>query len=439
MRRILLVAAALACQLGVRAQEGPWDLTRCIDYALEHNISVRQGAIGVTQKEIALNTAENSRLPSVSGSAGQNFSFGRGLTADNTYANTNTTNTSFSIGANMPVFNGFQIKHNIEQSRLNLAAATADLNKARDDIRVAVAQSYVQILYNLEILDVARSQVSIDSLQVVRLSEMAASGKASRAEVSAQEATLAQSGVSVIQAQNNLALAVLDLTQLLELSSPEGFMVERPSPDALLPGLLMEPDRIYEQAVQVKPSVKAEELRLDSAAKGIDLARSSFLPSLSLSGGVGTNFYTSSGYQSSGFWTQLSNNFSQYVGLSLNVPIFTGFSSRNQLRTARLSLDSQQLQLDNARKALYKEIQQAYYNAVGAQSKYVGSGAAAQSARDAFDLVRAKYENGKASVTEFNESKGRLVSAESDLVQARYEYLYMSSLLDFYRGEPLDF
>lgn len=439
MRSTIITIAALLCAIGANAQERPWDLTRCIDYALENNLSVRQSALNVSQREVSLNTAENSRLPGVSGSAGQNFSFGRGLTADNTYANTNTTNTSFSVGADVPVFRGFQIKHNIEQSRLDLAAATADLDKARDDIRVAVAQAYVQILYNLEILDVARNQVSIDSLQVERLSEMAASGKASRAEVSAQEATLAQSIVSVTQAQNNLSLAVLDLTQLLELPSPEGFEVVRPSEDALSSGLLMNPEQIYADAVQVKPSVKAEELRLDSAAKGIEIAKGSFLPSLSLSGGVGTNFYTSSGYPSAGFWSQLSNNFSQYVGINLNVPIFTRFSSRNQLRSAQLSLDSQQIALDNIKKSLYKEIQQAYYNALGAQGKYASSGVAAQSARDAFELVQAKYENGKASVTEFNEAKGRLVSAESNLVQARYEYLYMSRLLDFYRGEEMRF
>ena len=162
MRRIILTAALVAAvAAGARAQERVWTLPQCIDHALENN-----------------------RLPSVSGSAGQNFSFGRGLTADNTYANTNTTNTSFSVGAQVPVFNGFQIKHNIELSKLNLAAATADLEKAKDDIRVAVAQAYVQILYNMEILDVARSQIEIDSLQVVRLTEMAENGMVASADVS---------------------------------------------------------------------------------------------------------------------------------------------------------------------------------------------------------------------------------------------------------------
>ena len=440
MRRIILTAALVAAfAAGARAQERVWTLPQCIDHALENNLSVKRSGLNVEQREIDLNTAENNRLPSVSGSAGQNFSFGRGLTADNTYANTNTTNTSFSVGAQVPVFNGFQIKHNIELSKLNLAAATADLEKAKDDIRVAVAQAYVQILYNMEILDVARSQVEIDSLQVVRLTEMASNGMVASADVSAQEATLAQSRVSATQAENNVALAILDLTQLLELPSPEGFRIARPSVEGLETVMLMDPEAIYAEAVQFKPAVKAEEIRLDQALKSIDLAKDSFLPSLSLSGGLGTNYYTSSGFPSAGFSSQLKNNFSQYIGLNLSVPIFSHFSNRNQVRNARLQYSSQEIVLDNSRKSLYKEIQQAYYNAIGSQAKYRSSQVAAASAEDAFELAQAKYENGKSGITEFNEAKGRYMSAASNLVQARYEYLYQSKILDFYRGRDLEF
>lgn len=440
MRRIILTAALLAAfAAGAQAQERVWTLPQCIDHALENNLSVKRSGLNVEQREIDLNTAENNRLPSVSGSAGQNFSFGRGLTADNTYANTNTTNTSFSVGAQVPVFNGFQIKHNIELSKLNLAAATADLEKAKDDIRVAVAQAYVQILYNMEILDVARSQIEIDSLQVVRLTEMASNGMVASADVSAQEATLAQSRVSATQAENNVALAILDLTQLLELPSPEGFHIARPSVEGLETVMLMDPEAIYAEAVQFKPAVKAEEIRLDQALKSIDLAKDSFLPSLSLSGGLGTNYYTSSGFPSAGFSSQLKNNFSQYIGLNLSVPIFSHFSNRNQVRNAKLQYSNQEIMLDNSRKTLYKEIQQAYYNAVGSQAKYRSSQVAAASAEDAFELAQAKYENGKSGITEFNEAKGRYMSAASNLVQARYEYLYQSKILDFYRGRDLEF
>lgn len=440
MRHLMIsLAAVAAAMLPASAQNRPWSLQDCVKYAIDHNIQVQQSAVTVGQREIDLNSAENSRLPGVSASSSQNFSFGRGLTADNTYANTNTTSTSFSLGGQIPIFQGFQIKHNIQMSKLNLAAATADLEKAKDDISVAVAQAYIQILYNKEILEVAKRQVEIDALQVERLSSMAANGKASLADVTAQEASLAKSKLSVTQAEGNLSISLLDLTQLLELQSPEGFDVETPSAEALGLSLLPNPELIYEDAVAVKPAINAEEIRLDYANTSIALAKSSMLPSLSLSGGIGSNFYTSSGMPSASFSEQLKNNFSQYVGLSLNIPIFQQFRTRNQVRSAQLNVKSQQLQLENVKKTLYKEIQQAYYSAVTSQDKFESSKIAAKSAELAFEQSQAKYENGKASITEFNEAKARFLEAESNLAQARYEMLYQTRLLDFYRGRTLSF
>ena len=139
------------------------------------------------------------------------------------------------------------------------------------------------------------------------------------------------------------------------------------------------------------------------------------------------------------FGTQMKNNFSQYLGLTLNVPIFNRFRTRNSIRSARIDRENQELQLENVKKTLYKEIQQVYYNAIAAQSKYESSQSSQQSSLDAFTLTQAKYENGKATITEFNEAKNNYLKTESDLVKARYEYLYQTTLLDFYRGRPLDF
>ena len=439
MKRLVFVLAALGLAAGAGAQDGPWTLSQCIDYALEHNLTVQRSELTVTQREIDLSTAEGRRLPAVSGGASQNFSFGRGLTADNTYANTNTTSTGFNLGADVPLFNGFQIRNNIAMGKLNLAAATVDLEKARDDIRVAVAQAYVQILYDKEILEVARRQVGIDSLQVARLEEMARLGKASGAEVAAQQATLAQSRSTAVKAEGTLSLALLELSQLLELPTPEGFDVVVPSESALQPGLLPLPEDIYAEAVEVKPAVAAEKIRLDYAKTGIDLAKGAFLPSLSLSGGIGSNYYTSSGRTSAAFFDQMKNNFSQYLGLSLSVPIFSRLNNRNNLRSAQLSFKTQELQLETAKKALYKEIQQAYYNALAAQEKFRSNEEAERSAAEAFRLTGAKYEIGQTGITEFNEAKARYLAAASDCARARYEQLYQSRLLDFYRGRPLTF
>jgi outer membrane protein len=412
----------------------PWDLRQCISWAMDHNLTVAQQELSLENRKIDENTARMSWLPGVNASASQNWSFGRGIGGNNTYESGNSSSTGFSLGANMTLFDGLATPNRIQLAKLNLEAATADLEKARDDIRVQVAKAYVQILYNYEICDVAREQLAIDSLQVVRLQGLFDSGKASAAEVSQQKASLAQSRVTLVQAQNNVRNSLLDLAQLLEFPYWEGFEIARPSVrlENLYIGL---PDDIYADAVAVRPAIRAEQIRLDATEKNIAIAKSGYLPSLSLSGGAGTNYYTSFGTQ--GFWDQLNNNFSQYVGLSLSIPIFNRFSTRNQVRSARLNQQNQALQLQRAKQNLYKEIQQAWNAAVASEAKYQASLEASAAAEDAFTLTQAKYENGKATITEFNEARNRLVKARSDSVQATYEYLFQTRLVEFYRGGAL--
>ena len=419
--------------------QSPWTLRQCCDYAVEHNIAIRQQANQRDQQALQLQTAKSSRLPDLSASVGENFSFGRGLTADNTYSNTNTSSTNFSVGTSVPLFTGFQIPNQIKLNQLNLEAATAELEKAKNDICVQVAQAYVQILYDMEIADVAQRQIAIDSAQVARLQALLDVGRTSEAELSQQRATLAQSRLSATPADNNLRLAYLALTQLLEFESPEGFSIVRPEilemPDNSKS--LGIPDEIYADALASKPEIQAATLRVSAADRSIDIARAGYMPTLSFSAGLGTNYYTTSGFKADGFGTQLKNNFSQYLGFNLNIPIFNRFQTRNSIRSAKIDRENQLLALDNTKKTLYKEIQQAWYNAIAANEKLRSSAQARQASADAFRLVQAKYEAGKATITEFNEAKNNYLKTESDLTQARYEYLYQQALLQFYRGEPL--
>ena len=438
MKKILFVM--LLCSATASAQQ-KWSLRQCIDYAVEHNLQIRQGVVNSYKQELSVNTAKNSRLPDLSASASENLSFGRGLTAENTYTNRNTSSTSFSLGTSVPLFTGYRIPRTLELEKLNLQAINEDLEKAKNDVRMNVAQAYVQILYNMELLDVALRQVSIDSMQVVRLNTMKNNGKASGVEVAQQEATLSQSRLTVTQAANDMRLSLLSLSQLLEFPSPEGFDIVRieadklPTPSTVFPS----PDVIFQEAVAVKPEILAEQYRLEGAEKSIDIAKSASLPSLTFQAGLGSNYYKASGMPADGFFKQLKNNFSQYLGLSLQVPIFNRYETRNNIKTAQLNRESQQLLLDNTKKTLYKEIQQAYYNAITADAKYKSSVEACRSQEEAFRLITAKYENGKANITEFNETKNNLMKAQSDLARAKYEHMYQNALLNFYRGKEITF
>ena len=433
---LLFVIFHLSCPIGAQT---PWTLEKCCDYAVEHNIGIRQKEHQRERQEIQLSNARNRRLPDLSGSVNENFSFGRGLTAENTYTNTNTSSTSLSLGTSVPLFTGFEIPNQIKLSRLNLEAATQDLEKAKNDIRMQVAKSYVQVLFDMELLEVAHRQISIDSAQVARLEAMLAVGKTSEAELSQQRATMAQSQLTATQASNNLRLELLSLSQLLELESPEGFTIVQPlkSLENLESLENLSPEIILADALATKPEIRSEQIRLQASERNIDIAKAGLYPTLSFSAGLGTNYYTTSGYKSDPLGRQLKNNFSQYLGLNLNIPIFNRFQTRNSIRSARLDRMNQQLTLDDAKKSLYKEIQQAWYNTVAASEKLHSSQQARQASNDAFRLTQAKYENGKATITEFNEAKNNLMKTESDLTQARYEYLYQTALLKFYRGQPL--
>ena len=292
-RYFLLITVFLAGAAFGQNHSGPWTLAECIRHAQDNNITLKQRDLQVKQQEIQLETTKGSRLPQVSGSTSENFSFGRGLTADNTYSNTNTTSTGISLGTAVPVFQGFRIRNSIKEGELNLQATTAELEKAREDMSVSVAQAYVQILYNMELLDVALNQVGIDSLQVERLSAMLENGKASPAQLAQQKAALGQSRLSATQARNNLNLSLLDLSQLLELPNPEGFSIVRPS--VPIDGILLgNPEDIYAEAVENKPAIKAAMFRLDASDFTIKGAKGAFLPSISANGGLGTNYYTMS-------------------------------------------------------------------------------------------------------------------------------------------------
>ena len=413
-----------------------WNLQRCIEHAINHNLSIKQQEASRNQSEVELNTAKWSRLPNLNGNVGQSFNFGRAIQADNTYGNRNTRNTNFSIGTNIPLFTGLQIPNNIELARLNLKAATEDLQKAKEDISIQVASFYLQVLFNKELMKVADSQLSLSKEQLARKTAFFQNGKASEAEVYEAKARVAQDEMSAVQAENNYQLALLDLTQLLELPTPDGFQIEIPQMDIIM-GSLTLPEDVYTEALLSKPVIKAAQYRLEGADKSIRIAQSAYYPQLNFGAGLSTNYYNMSGIENASFSSQWHQNFNKYLQLSLSIPIFNRFSTRNRVKSAKIQKNALQWRLEETKKALYKEIQQAYYNALAAEAKFRSSQSASEAAAVSFQLISEKYANGKASATEYNEMRTNWMRALSDHIQARYDYLFRSKILDFYKGIPL--
>lgn len=430
-----LLAGTLA--LPASAQQA-WDLRQCIDYAIEHNLTIKQQEENRNQSEVDLHTAKWSRLPSLNGSASHSFNFGRSLQADNTYQSINTQNTNFSLNTSVPLFTGMQIPHNIALQKLNLKAATEDLQKAKDDISLQIASLYLQVLYNQELALIARQQVALSQEMLEQKKAYLDNGKASEAEWYEAKSRVAQDELSAVQAENNCRLALLDLSQLLELPTPDGFSIVSPDIDEHhLSGSIVDPDDIFQEAVLSKPAIKAATYRLEGAAHSIRIAQSAYYPQLSFGAGIGTNYYKVNGYQNNSFGSQLKDNFSQYLGFSLSVPLFNRFATRNQVRSARIRQNTLSWQLEEAKKTLFKEIQQAYYNALNAESQLKSSTTADEAAAASFQLMKEKYAQGKANATEYNESRTNWMKAVSNRLQAKYDYVFRTKILDFYRGIEL--
>lgn len=439
MNKKIITAYALTMifSANVQAQE-KWDLEKCISHAIENNLNIKQQEASKEQSAVELSTAKWSRLPDLNGGASHSFNFGRSIQADNTYKSLNTQNTSFNLNTSIPLFTGLKITNNIALAKLNLKAATEDLNKAKEDISIQVASAYLQVLFNEELAQVAHIQVELSKEMLVQKEEYFKNGKASEAEWLEAKSRVAQDQLSAVQADNNYKLSLLDLSQLLELPSPENFSIVSPTAEMEeYMESISSPADIYNQAILFKPSIKAAQYRLEGAAKSVKIAKSAYFPQLSFGAGLSTNYYKVAGMKNSLFGSQLRDNFSQYLGFQLTIPIFNRFGTRNQVRSASIQQNTLNWQLEDSKKALYKEIQQAYYNALGAESRYQSSITADKAAEASFNLMKEKYAEGKANATEYNESRTSWMKAISEKLQAKYDYIFRTKILDFYKGVPL--
>lgn len=436
MNRMITLMALAVMIMPCKAQR-VMTLSQCIDYAISHNISIKRYSNTVEQQKVQLSTSRNSRLPDLNAGASQNFNFGRGLNSDNAYVNRNTQSTGLNLQTSVPLLTGGRIPNEIAMNRLNLQAATADLEHAQQSIALQVAAAYLQAVYAAEVVKVQETQVAFAKVQEDRLTKLFQAGKSAESEVVEAQSQVAQDEMQRTQAICDQKLAMLDLSQLLELPSPDSIAIVSPEGDAsaVLPPL---PDQIFAAAEGIKPEIQAEKLRLQAAEKNIRVAKAALYPTLSLGAGLSSEYYKTSGFETQSFSKQMSDNFSKSIGLSLNIPIFNRLATRNAIRQAKLQQSAQALQLDETKKTLYKEIQQAYYNAVNAQSKYQSSLVAQKAAEVNLNMMTGKYENGRANATEFEEAKTKRTKAANTCLQAKYEYILRMKIINFYQGQSIN-
>lgn len=445
MKKIVYILPAFLICWHLDAQESPkkWTLEECIKHAITNNIDLKQQEQQRALSEVDLNTSKNSWLPDLNASVGQNLDFGRSPSKDGTIVDQNSSNSSAYLSLSMPIFDGFKIPNDIAAKKLNLQAAMETLNKAKEDLSISVASFFLQVLYTKEIEKVAELQVDLTNRQVARTEELVNAGRVPLSNLYDIKAQLAKDEASLVEARNNVDLALLDLAQSLELERESTeFDIEAPAIEDAIDkyvSSIIPPTNVYDNAVAVKPQIKAQEYQLESSRKSLKIAQAGYFPKLNLNASYSNGYYHYSGNDITNvaFEDQIKQNERKTIGLSLTIPIFNRFQVRNSVRSARINILNRELALENSKKALYKEIQQAYYNATASQEKYIASTKAVEAGKEAFSYAEEKYKTGKSSVYEFNEAKTKYAQSLAEQAQAKYNFIFRAKILDFYNGNPI--
>ena len=432
--------------------QNTWSLEDCILYAYENNISVKRQALLTRANENQLQQSRFNQLPNLNADAYQNYTYGRALDYS-TYRYTDSDRTvqnRLNVSSSVSLFNGLQQRNTIKQNEFNLLASLQDLEKLKNDISMQLASGYLQILFNHELLAVAQIQYETTLQQVERTSKLVEAGSLARGSLYEIQSQAATEELNVIEAQNALEISYLTLTQMLDLDSVGDFEIEVPEfGDVAREPITITVGEVYRDGLEVLPRIRSAELQVESAEKGLSIAKGGRSPNLRLGGGYGTSYSDGVGklvgidpdlnpiYEDYPFWDQWNDNRNAYFQFILSVPIFNGTMVNTNISNARLNVLDYELALETAKMDLYKNIQQAYADAKAARRSYLASETALVSMEESFKYTEEKYEVGLVNAVEYNIEKTRLTDTQSGLLRAKYNYIFTMKVLDFYRGIPI--
>jgi len=435
--KIILILCVLSSTILVSAQQ-PWTLQQCVDTALANNRNVKQQALTKKTREIDYEQARNNLLPNLNAGIGQNFGFGRVVGNNNTYTTGSSQSTNFSISGGVTLYNGFKMRNSIEAKKADMNASEADLLKIKSDITTSVAAGFLQILLNKELLQIATDQLDLSKTKIEQRKGLVAAGKMAEGEMYDLLAQQSKEELSKLQAQNSLSLSLLDLAQLLELDHFENLDVVTPDNLTETDLKLLSADEVYLSAITHRPEIKSAEYRLKSSEYNVLISKADYYPSLGLSTSLGTGYFndnsvnpvTNQKNDYGSFGKQLSDKLNLGINLNLSIPIFNKFAIRNNVRSAQLGVKSSKISVENARLELKKSIQQAYYNALGAKSRWDAALKSEIASREAYRFTNQKFEAGRATLYELYQAKSNLTQVLSEQAQAKYEYFFRIKLLE---------
>lgn len=429
MRKIIIIIASALAALFASASE-PLTLEQCVQMAFDNNRSLKQGEIQNAVNVVNYEQARKDLLPNLNASAGQRFSFGRSLGADNVYQSANSSSSSFGISSNINLFDGLRMKYNIDARRSELQTSMAEMEKLKQDIALSVSSGFLQVLLNKELLKLAEAQLQFTEIKIEERRKQIDNGKMAEGEIYELVAQQAKEKQQLTQANIRLKLSLLDLAQIIEYPNFETLDVI--VPQNLLDNELamLNADAVLKNAVQNHPDVLVAQRKIESANTNIKMAQSLYYPSLGFGAQLGSGYYNLNGFPNDSFAKQINTNLSTTLGFNLNIPIFNKFETQSRVKTAKLNAAATSLQLETVKQQLQKTVQQAYQNALGAKANWDAAEQSVLASREALRFVERKYELGSASVYELYQAKNNMNVAESEIVQAKYEYVFRLKILE---------
>ncbi|MCX6220377.1 MAG: TolC family protein [Bacteroidia bacterium] len=430
----------LALFASLHAQE-LWTLDKCINYAHDNNIQIKQSTLNTQYQLNMLKEKKNSRLPNLNGQVSQNLNFGRSLTYLNTYENVNSSQTDFGLGTQVTIFQGMQMNNAIKKTEFDLKASFEDLAKAKDDLSLNIASTFLEILFAKELVKVSEDQILITNQQLKQSQEKVNAGSLASGALLEIEAQAAREELNIVDAKNQLQIAKLKLAQMLEIVFTDKFDVEIPIlPELGAQSSVTNSQDVYLTAVKQRPEIRGAEYRYQSTEVQLKMAQGVFYPTLSFYANYYNNYnnkYTDIKGAKISFSDQLNNNQRKGLGLQLNIPIFNRFNTKLNVDNAKIQMLNTQLDLEGTKKVLRQEIETAQTTAITSFNRFKSTEKAVASMQEAFRYSEEKFNVGMVNAVDYNLAKTNLLKASSDLLRAKYEFIFRSKILDFYKGIPI--
>lgn len=432
---LVLLLATTALQV-IGQEKEFWSLADCIDHALKNNITVKDAELVMDNALITLKKSQWSRLPNLSGNATQNLSNGNSIdpiTSD--FVSQRIHSTSLGLSSQLTLYQGSKLSQQIKQNKQLVNQNALYVQEARNNIELSITQAYLQALYNKESMIVAENDLAISEQELENAETQFEAGAIPEKDVIDARSQVASGQYNVVNAKNNLTQQLLILKQLLELAPETVFQISDPEFEQVETVLIPSKMDVYNDALANRPEIRSSELNIDVSKRDVAIARSSYMPSLSLSGSLGTG-YTNT--RDLNFADQLNLNFNQRLGLSLSIPIFDKLSTHFSIQSAKISVERATLQYATAKKNLYKNIEVAWQNAVSAQDQLQAANAAQVAAKSSYELAQKQHELGSLSTFDLSVAQNTLTNAVQNQTQAKYLSILYGKLLEFYaRSEQI--